>query len=90
MLAARREPAEERPVMPAATRDEDAALPVAHADACVREHSSVTVGGVKEVFYRGRHALKTYVCVRKSSSNAMGRLAGAGHVIQTIYILGVS
>ena len=30
---------------------------------------------------RGRHALKTYVCVRKSSSNAMGRLAWAENVI---------
>ena len=31
--------------------------------------------GAKRDLLRGRHALKTYVCVRKSSSNAMGRLA---------------
>ena len=45
----------------------------------------VKIGGDKDVFYGGRHALKTYVCARiKSSSNAMGRLAGAENVIQTI------
>ena len=32
-------------------------------------------------FLRGRHALKTYVCVRKSSSNAMGRLVRAKNMI---------
>ena len=34
----------------------------------------------KRDLLRGRHALKTYVCVRKSSSNAMGRLAWAESV----------
>ena len=42
--------------------------------------------GLKEICYvqRARHALKTYVCVRESSSKAMGGLAWAKHVIQRI------
>ena len=48
------------------------------------------LGGPKAEFGRGRHALKTYVCVRKSSSKAMGRLVRAQNVRPRIYIMGVT
>ena len=48
------------------------------AKATPTEHQ---IGGGVDVFYGGRHALKTYVCVRKSSSNAMGRLVRAENII---------
>ena len=42
------------------------------------------LGGLMGVFYVRRHALKTYMRVRESSSKAMGGRAWAENVIQTI------
>ena len=55
----------------------------ARGEPTLGSQATASLGEDKVGFYGGRHALKTYVCVRKSSSNAMGRLVGAENVIQT-------